>query len=130
MSIILPFFNYNPKLYKEVLQAGILFSEYSILRLMCLKEMPVSGTQQLALRNFESWTEEFIYNSNVAFYAGVDTDINLFSIDYYDLMLNCLLTATLYDFMKFSVFESLNSNSFIFWKEGRLVNERPLSLLL
>jgi hypothetical protein len=130
MSSILPFFNYTPKLYKEILKAGILFSEYSILRLMCLKEMPVSITQQLALENFETWTEKFINNSNIEFYSGIDADINLFRMDYYSMLLNCLLTATLYDWMKFTALESLNSSSFVFWKEGRLMNARPLSLLL
>lgn len=130
MNTLLPFFNYTPELYKEVLQAGILFSEYSILRLMCLKEQPVSTAQQAALQNFERWVATFISNSNIAFYSGIEKEVSLFKIDYGNLLLNCLLTATLYDYMVFSDIDVLNTNSFIFWKDGRLVKDRPMSQLL
>ena len=130
MNTLLPFFNYTPELYNEVLQAGILFSEYSILRLMCLKEQPVSRLQETALQNFECWVETFIDNSNLAFYSGVDAEVNLFKIDYSNLLLNCLLTATLYDYMVFNHKDSLNVNSFILWQDGRLIKDRPMSQLL
>jgi len=130
MNTLLPFFNYTPELYGEVLQAGILFSEHSILRLMCFKEKTISEEQQSAIRNFEYWVDAFIHNSNTAFYTASDADVNLFSIDYSNLLLSCLLTATFYDYKVYANLNSLNTGAFVLWHEGRLVKDRPMSQLL
>jgi len=130
MYTSLPFFNYSPQLYYEVLQAGLSVSECSILRLLCFKETAASATEKLALKNFELWTETFLNNSNQVFQSGTASEIKRFSEQYINLILSYLLVASLYDYKTFIAIDHLNKESFVRWFQGTLMRSRLLSQLL
>jgi len=124
------FFNYSPQLYNEVSQAGLIFSECSILRLLCFKDGAASATEKLAINGFETWAEEFLNNSNRVFQSGNKDDVNRYSSQFIEHVLSYLLVASLYDFTRFTPLNQPDKASFVAWENGNLIRVRLLSDLL
>lgn len=124
-----PLFNYSLQLLNQVAEAGILFSDESILKLNCVK-VGHSTEQANALKNFEHWKMIFLENCNGLFYAGSTLMIKVNEERYKTDLLSALLIAELNDWSKFASFEAINTESIFRWVEGALQITRPYSRLI
>jgi len=128
-NMLTPLFKYSSQLLEQVAQAGILFSEQSILRLNCGHENPTSQ-QQLALANFEIWKDQFYSNCNAAFYAAPQHAIDRYETVYKADLLSALLIAELYDWSAFKSLDKVNTAAAFKWEGERFQRSRLFTELI
>ena len=126
----IPLFNYTPPLFHKVKDAGILFSEDSILKLHCFKDRSLGAAEEEAVENFYYWRAEFVKNCEKV-YAQSSPELKaIYRLVFEHELLNCLFVAELFDWRDFNRLETASYSSFFAWQEGRLINTRKLSNLL
>jgi len=127
--MLAPLFNYSSQLLEQVAQAGILFSEQSILRLNC-GHGKIGLEQQFALANFEIWKEEFYINCNAAFYAAPQYAVDKYETVYKADLLSALLIAELYDWSAFKSLDHVNTAAAFKWEGDRFQRSRLFTELI
>jgi|GEM_PF-3549949 len=126
----IPLFSYSPELYQKVYQSGLLFSQNSILKLKCLKDVHWSIEQKDALVNFELCKSTLIKNSNHIYQTGPEFYINKYESLFTEWMVNCALIMELQDWSKYKSMADFNLSSFVCWCDDQIFTTRLFSDLL
>jgi len=126
----IPLFRHTPELFHKVKEAGILFSETSLLKLNCFKESGLGIAEKNAVSNFYAWQTAFTENCEKAFASGNPELKQIYRPLFEHELLNCLFVAELFDWHDYNSLTAASYTSFFEWQNGRLVNTRRLKNLL